>query len=238
MFEEYRSKLANAERILEEIENIRTEGYASSAQTARHYYLSLNLPKLLREFIAAQGFKSKSAVARAFDMSSQSFDRLLSGGDISENMLFRVEQNIRRYLLPQALSEAQVQELQARPWRLARTDESQRLIGILTESLIRLISAIKESNSIGKADSPISNIQKAQLIATLEAALIELKAPAVDATRTSAIVRWLGRILLRGSENALEGNVTDSMNSTISSGTDLIKNLAQQVGVSDLDKLV
>lgn len=66
MFEEYKQKLASAERVLEEIEDIKALGYRPSMQTARHFYKSRNLPALFGEFIKAEGFSTKASMARHF----------------------------------------------------------------------------------------------------------------------------------------------------------------------------
>ena len=96
---------------------------------------------------------------------------------------------------------------------------------------------LRESNSISDNENVISRIQKQQLIALLEATIIELKAPAIDAKKTSRLFGWLKTISRRGVERGIESSISGAMKSTIEDGVSLVGALAKEVGVEHLDNL-
>ncbi len=81
-------------------------------------------------------------------------------------------------------------------------------------------------------------MQKAQLIALLEAMLASLKAPVVKESETKGFFSWLTKIAKRGAEKGLEKGVSDALNDAIDTGENLVSELASQPGISDLDKLI
>ncbi len=232
------ARLSTAEQLLEEIQDIKSGGFRSSIQTARHLYASGDLPHKLADFLNAQQFSSKAEAARFLSISPASVERTLRQNYISENMLYRIEAVVVRSLHVPGLSKEQASELEARPWRLTAGPNTQAMISSLSGRLAKLIEALKESNEVGSEQSPINTLQRAQLVAMLEAALASLRGPAVNAKETGAVFRWLGRILKRSGEKSVERNVTDAMNSAFSEGVELIGELAQQPGLSDIDKIV
>ena len=101
----------------------------------------------------------------------------------------------------------------------------QAIISNLAISLGKLIDELQHSNQLGSETSALNSIQKQQLIVTLEAALVALKAPAVNAEQTGGVLRWLGRIFRRGSEKAIEKGVNEALGAVISEGTEFIEEL-------------
>ncbi|OUS08243.1 hypothetical protein A9Q96_01935 [Rhodobacterales bacterium 52_120_T64] len=123
-------------------------------------------------------------------------------------------------------------------WRLTNAPSVQKAISDVSLKLILLLELVNTSNTLGSENSVINDIQKAQLIALLETALAALNAPAIQTSAASGLFSWLTKILKRGLEKGTENGVSDAMGDVIDSGKDLFSELAQQPGISDLDKLL
>jgi hypothetical protein len=225
------------EETLAEIRSIRTDEAYSSMQAARNYYDSGSLPKLLKEHFFSEKFLNISQSARLLGVSSGTLKRILEGKDISENMLLRVENYFQKCLLSSVIDERRVEDVLRRPWRIVHDENTHALIANLSGSIERLVVLLRESNSLSDNEKVISRIQKQQLIALLEATIIELKAPAIDAKKASRLFGWIKTILRRGVERGIESSVSGAMKSTFEDGVSLVGALAKEVGVEHLDKL-
>jgi plasmid maintenance system antidote protein VapI len=238
LFEEHKGRLASPESILEEIESIKSSEHQTSIQMARRMYEPAALPQMLREYLAVEGEFVISRAAKRLGMSPVSLARLLEGRDISENMLFRIEQHFRAAAVSTDLSDSQVNEIVARPWRKASAESTQALIGKVSISLGHLVEQLRASNQVGDQSSAITESQKAQLIAVLESMLAMLRAPAIKADETARWFAWIRRLFARSAERGLEKGISDAFTSAIANGADLIRDLASQPGASDVDKLL
>lgn len=222
--------------VLAEIRKVKTDIAFKSTQAARVYYRTHNLPKLLTSFFFRQRMQSKNAAAGQLNMSASSFGRVLSGADISENLLYRIEQFFEQEIISGVLSEEKRLSLYLKPWRRADTKSVQVSIVKVSLHLQEIYDALKTSNQVGGEGSPISVLQKAQIITLLEVMLAELKAPVVDARKASGFFTMLKRILGRGVEKGLEKRVVDAVEDAVSEGGNLVLELSDQVGLDSLDK--
>ena len=225
------------EETLAEIRFIRTDEAYSSMQAARNYYDSGRIPKLLRQHFFSEKFLNMSQSARLLGVSSGTLKRIIEGKDISENMLLRVENYFQKCLLSSVIDERSVEDVLRRPWRIVNAESTHTLIAKLSESIASLMVLLRESNSLSDNEKVISRIQKQQLITLLEATLIELKAPAIDAKKTSRLFDWMKTILRRGAEGGIESSINGAIRSTIEDGVSLVGALAKEAGVEHLDKL-
>jgi len=123
-------------------------------------------------------------------------------------------------------------------WKLTTSEHVQHAITEVAATLTALYETINESNELGSPRSILGPLQKAQLIALLEAMLAALKAPAIDSKSAGGFFNWLGRIAKRGAEKGLEKGVSDSLGNAIDSGEKLLSELASQPSITDLDKLI
>jgi hypothetical protein len=98
------------------------------------------------------------------------------------------------------------------------------------KSLLELIRSNNELNSV-KAIDPI---ERSQLIALLEAALFELKAPYIDRSRWSLVLRSIQRMLGKAVEGGVSSLVEDEFHQTLSAGESLSRMLERQEAQTDL----
>ena len=173
----------------------------------------------------------------SLEPSSGTLKRIIEGKDISENMLLRVENYFQKCLLSSVIDERSVEDVLRRPWRIVNAESTHTLIAKLSESIASLMVLLRESNSLSDNEKVISRIQKQHLITLLEATLIELKAPAIDAKKTSRLFGWMKTILRRGAEGGIESSINGAIRSTIEDGVSLVGALAKEAGVEHLDKL-
>lgn len=229
--------ISETEKLLNLINSIADGDSASSIQSARRFYDSGDLAPALQNYIDYQNL-SKSKMAENCDISPQSINRILAGGDISENMLFRLKRYLEKYLEFEKTTMGDFEEEFFRKWRLTDSVQVQEAISNVSLSLTALHKTVLESNQVGSENSVIGPLQKAQLVALLESMLSALKAPAVDTTATGGFFSWLGRIAKRGAEKGLEKGISDSLGDAIDGGEKLLNELASQPAITDLDKLV
>ena len=180
---------------------------------------------------------SISEASRRFGMSPSSLKEIFSGNDISENMLFRLQRYFEQYVEFEKTSMEEVDQKLFQQWRLTDQIMVQETISSVSLSLAALLKVVVASNQLGSENSPINALQKAQLIAMLEAMLASLKAPVIQMNETEGLFSWLKKIAKRGAEKGLEKGVSDGLRDVIENGEKLISELATQPGISDLDKL-
>lgn len=226
------SNPTSAEDILQAIEGITAATPRTSYERGKKFYPIGQLGNLLEAHFSGS---TRASAARAMEMSSSSLRSIYSGGDISENMLFRIQ----RYF--EAISRSKRKDRdtfdETQQWRLANAPEVQAELARVSASLVKLCDALAASNSVGSLGSPISAIQKAQLIAMLKSMIAALEAPAVSQKQANALFRWLKKILGKGIESKVEQTVSDALSEAVAAGGELLGTLADQPGVMGLDLL-
>jgi plasmid maintenance system antidote protein VapI len=196
------------------------------------------LPKVLFEYCFKESDSySISEASRRFGMSPGSLRKILTGNDVSENMLFRLQKYFEQYDEFENMSVEEVDQKLFQQWRLTDQIMVQEAISSVSISLAALLKVVLASNQLGTENSPINTLQKAQLIAMLEAMLASLKAPAIQMNETKGLISWIKKIAKRGAEKGIEKGVSDGMRDFIENGEKLVSELATQPGISDLDKL-
>ena len=114
-------------------------------------------------------------------------------------------------------------------WAYAGKD-AQVEISNLARSLKSLLAHIQGNNELGGVESIIGPLEKSQLIALLEAALAELKAPYVDTERVNNIANWTGKIAKKAAEKEAT-EVTKSVFEGVSNaGFKLLEKLKDAIG--------
>ena len=90
-------------------------------------------------------------------------------------------------------------------WVLTRREENQELVGGVINSLEILVTLTKHSND-AQSDGllPLTELQRAQLVAALETALAMLKSPMVEVGLLRRLRQWLQKIVVRSAEKQLE----------------------------------
>lgn len=224
------SHFIQTELLIAHLNSILKEDSRFSRQSGRLYYKSYDFPRILEEYSYRFIGSNKTNIARYFGISRSSLERILSGYDISENMILRIKTRLEK-----ACSEYGYTQ---QGWKLTNSEAVQDSISKVALSLTALHHALLESNRIGSSESAIGPLQKAQLIALLEAMLAALKAPAIDTKATSGFFSWLRKIAIRGAEKGLETGISDTLGEAIDSGGKLLTELASQTPIADLDILV
>jgi len=202
-----------------------------SRQSGKDFYESRRLPGLLKSYVSQSGLRTTEQ-ARNFGMSAKTLDSIMSGGTLSENMLFRIQNALER--------DERGVNIAARgisfpgDWRSTTSSDVQAAIAIVSEKLVFLKRIIQSSNYLSSKESPIDPIQVAQLTALLGAMIEALGAPIVDRKQAKGFFRWLSGIAKKAFEKGLESQVTNAMDGAVDAGTDLIRELAKQPGASDL----
>lgn len=121
------------------------------------------------------------------------------------------------------------------PARWVSTDrpDIQRLIGAVAAALKTLLRTIGENNAF-LATETISPIERAQLIALLEAALAELKAPYLDRSRWTLTMRSIRRVVGKAIESAAGSRVEAQFEQTLDAGEALDVALRNERASTDL----
>jgi hypothetical protein len=210
--------------------------YGSHDQ-GKNFYNPMSLPARLGEYLSAANLSVPTA-ARRFKMSPGTLRRILAGGPLSENMLFRIRGAMEYASQHPGLSLQKEGDTYPGDWRGTSKESVQHAIAIVTEKLIYLKDAIIESNSLAGGSSPIDPVQIAQLIALLDATLHAVRAPYLEANQTSGFFKWLKRVLKTGVEKGLEGRISDALGQAVDAGGNLIDALGNSSGPSDLGGII
>ena len=166
-------------------------------------------------------------------MSPDTLARIVGGGPLSENMLFRI-----RSAVADEVSRAEASAVFLGDWREASSEKVAAAISDVSKKLVYLKRVIESSNFLKSENSPIDKIQVLQLIALLTAMLEALKAPFVDKKRASGFFRWLSRLAKTSAEKGVEKLVVDAMGDAANAGADFINNLSSQSGTADLGNII
>ena len=228
----------NERDVLDEIRNIiqNHEAFASREQGKKFYDL-LELPRILDSYVRASN-RSFPAVAKIFGMSKQSLQRIIDGAPLSENMLFRIRNAIEYAPGNSDFSLSEKDDLYPGDWRNTNTSAIQVAISEVSVKLIFLKKVIQSSNILNSPDSPIDNIQVAQLIALLEATLAAIKGPQIDSVHTRGFFRWLAKLGKRALEKGIESKIANAIDGAVDAGADLLQHLSDAGGSSDLGSMI
>ena len=110
------------------------------------------------------------------------------------------------------------------------TDEKvQAQISQVATTLKKLLSAIKGDNKLPGQESLVHELERRQLIAVLEVALEELKAPYLDRGRFRGIKSWLTRI----ARKAVDKQATQTMQDALSAAVDETNELVTTLDAAD-----
>lgn len=225
-------------QIIDELLRIRRGEPIHSSSYGSRTFESGQLGQQLKHYFEDTLRLSKSEAALTLKMSAGSFKRITETDRISSEMLSRVFEYFEKRVDDQIAVLEELEIASNTDWRLTDASRVQRSIARVSIALFHLLKAVQSSNSVGSTGSAINTIQKAQLIAMLEATLAALKAPAVKRSQTSGLISWLRSILKRGAEKGLEKSVSESLGEAIAAGEELILQLGDQPAISDLDKLL
>jgi hypothetical protein len=228
-----KKKKISAASMLEAIDKMVQEGeYYQSRESGKRFYEQGNFPPLLSSYVLQSG-QTFNANAQRFGMSPGSLKKIIDGGPLSDNMLYR----IRSALLAEATALAK-QSIFLGDWRDATPATVNIAIADVSEKLVFLKKVIESSNFLHSKESPIDKIQVLQLVALLTATLQALRAPFVDAKQSSGFFRWLAKLAKTSAEKGVEKIVIDAMGDAANAGTDLIHHLSSQSGVTDLGNII
>ncbi len=108
----------------------------------------------------------------------------------------------------------------------------------MSEKLIFLKKVIESNNLIHAEESPIDEIQIAQLIAMLISTLEALRAPVVDKKQTQGFFKWLAKFAKFSVEKGAEKVVVDAMSGAVDAGVEMVKRLGSGEGLPDLGDLI
>jgi len=170
-----RRKSVSAETLLQELDKVlQTSKYYQSRESGKRFYDQRRFPSLLASHIAQSG-KTVRANAYRFGMSPGTLEKIMAGGPLSDNMLFR----IRSALVAESSARAK-QSVFPGDWRKATPAKVSAAIADVSDKLVFLKKVIDSSNFLKSEDSPIDKIQVLQLVALLTTALEALRAPFVD----------------------------------------------------------
>lgn len=117
-------------------------------------------------------------------------------------------------------------------WVKITDDEIQLQINKVASALKKLLATIAGDNRLTSQKSLMHDFERKQLIALLEVALIEFKAPYVDRGRLRGIGSWLARIANR----AFEKEATQTMQDALSTASNETKDLLSTLDTSEVTK--
>lgn len=220
------------EAILSEIERIISEGAVPAARAAREYYGSGDLPGLTERYFRQRGVIKRNRQAEFLGVSSQTLNRIFSGADISENMLFRFRTAIHRASLNKYYRENEVEEILGKPWRVKDGGKVNEAIRDLVEIIEFLLNKLYSSNSIGSGTDCISDLHKAQIIAILRELLAKLEAPVVNIQDAETALSRAGHAVKKGFSGAVENETRNAVESFLSDGRKVITEFIKQRGFS------
>jgi len=119
-------------------------------------------------------------------------------------------------------------------WIDVRPNKIQKQIAAVATSLKYLLTAIQKDNYVSVRQDILSDLEKQQLIALLEAALAELKGVAVDRGRIGHINGFLNRIFRRTVEKEIEGGFRDALGAARKKLGDLYVDLNSSIDQLDI----
>lgn len=118
-------------------------------------------------------------------------------------------------------------------WVSTREGDIQENVSQVARALNQLLNTVRGDNQLPSQDRVLTAIEQAQLIAILETALQELKAPMVDRGRFRLLQRSIGRLAIKASENSASRAMQDGLEFTFTNLGDFIKRLMEKAGYED-----
>jgi hypothetical protein len=226
-------KRVTSETVLREINRIfEQDDYYQSRQSGKRFYKAHKLPPMLSIYIVNSGKKLRDH-AKEFGMSPKTLESILAGGATSDNMLIRIRSSLSRDVATERKKATYLGD-----WRDASPSGVAEAITIVSQKLVFLKKVIEGNNFLKSEDSPIDKIQVAQLLALLAATIEALRAPHVDKESVGGFFRWLARIMKKSAEKGVEKIVVDAMEDAVKSGKDLVGNLSESSGTTDIGTFI
>ena len=211
------------ERFLEFLEQVtpRDLEYTSRQRGKSFFYI----PGIGNEIqiLMSETELSTAQISEACNMSVETLNEIVASDRASDSMLFRLAVGVR-HAVKGSKNES------AHDW-VVLGDKLEAKVDNVINSLRMLHRFLEERNSLDTDDGPISPIERAQLIAVLQAMLIELNAPAVSRSRLQLISQWLVSIVRRTAEKGIETGLTSLATDARSTISELLKHLAKRTGI-------
>lgn len=219
--------------LLAEIDKIfKNAKYYQSRESGKRFYESDEFSGLLSNYILQSGLKLKEH-AKKFGMSVGTLKAMLAKGRLSDNMLGRIRSSLGR-----DVSDQKEKIVFEGDWHSATSKEVAAAISDVSQKLVFLKKVIEASNFVHSRESPIDQIQVAQLIALLASMIEALRAPLVDKKQAQGFFKWLGKITKTSVEKGVERVLTDAMHDAVRGGVDLVQHLSAEAGIPDLGDIV
>lgn len=117
-------------------------------------------------------------------------------------------------------------------WVKITDKKIQTKISQIAITLKTLLSAMKGDNRLPSQESLIHEFERQQLIAVLEVALVELKAPYLDRGRFRGIRSWLARIARKAVDQQATQTVQEALSAAADETTELVTTLDSSNHVS------
>ncbi len=185
----------DATRFLKLLENV---DYSDAAYSSRERgKVTFNVPGLgaqLAKFLA-EASATKSEFANASGISVASLNSLLRSEHATDSMLFRLRLGVGAIIGPRAEASEDWIEVDS---------ATRKRVDAVVKAVREFYSYVRARNSLDNSGGPLSPLERAQLIAVLEALVIELRAPAVSRNRLREVSRWLTAVAKRAATTTAE----------------------------------
>ena len=149
-------------------------------------------------------------------------------GDIRDEIRDELEDEIRDELIWDEEFIAEALELHGEDhvvWVKVTDDKIQTQISQIATVLKHLLSTMTGDNQLPGQKSLMHEIERRQLIAVLEVALVELKAPYLDRGRFRGIKTWLARIARKAVDQQATQAVQDALSDAANKTTEFVTTL-------------
>jgi hypothetical protein len=134
-------------------EMVRSSNYYQSRQSGKRFYDAEKFPRLLAKYIVQTGRGVRENAYR-FGMSPGTLERIIAGGPVSDNMLFRI-----RAILAGDVAAIAKKAIYPGDWRDATPAAVSAAISDVSDRLLFLKKVVESSNFLNSEDSPIDKIQ-------------------------------------------------------------------------------
>ena len=118
-------------------------------------------------------------------------------------------------------------------WVKVDGEDFQKQIAVLVEALKQLVAAVKHDNKLTDQDKILTEIERSQLMAILEAAIIELSSPYVDRGRFEDIKNGIGKILKRSAEKEVSTIVQSALRNAYEEASKFVGKLIKETNFTD-----
>ncbi|MCV2887905.1 hypothetical protein [Ruegeria aquimaris] len=220
------------EAILVEVEKIINDGAVPSGRAARDYYTSGNLPTLMEMYFRQRGVIKRNRQALFLGVSAQTLNKIYSGADISENMLFRFRIAVHRASLRKHYSEDQVNQILEKPWRPKNDLEVNKAVMELLDLLSFILEKVNSSNSLGAPTSIFSDLHRAQLISLLKESIAKLESPVVNIQEAETTLSRTVVAVKKGLSGAIEAETRNVIQVLVASVRRVVGEFLKEKGFS------